>query len=67
MEKKEPFFDSPEDVGELTRDETQLLLEYYNEVQEKYAPLQELQSPADFEKLIEAVKNPGLGCLKFTR
>lgn len=52
----EPFFMIPEDVGEMTIDELNMMLENYNEVQEKYAPLQALNSKEDFDKLIDDIK-----------
>ena len=50
------FFSSAEDVWELSMDEITTLLEHYNEVQEKYAPISKLETPEDFEKLIWELK-----------
>jgi hypothetical protein len=52
----EPFFSSAEDVWELSRDELNMLLEHYNEVQRKYAPIQDLKTPEEFDKLIADLK-----------
>jgi len=50
------FFASPSEVWELTVDEKDLLIEHYNEVQEKYAPQQTLNTPEDFDNLISELK-----------
>ena len=52
----EPFFSSAEQVGELTLDELNLLLEHYNEVQQKYVPQQDLKTPEEFDALIADLK-----------
>jgi len=51
-----PFFRSSKEVLELSVDETRLLEEYYNTTQEKYAPVQVLQTESDYLELIEAIK-----------
>ena len=54
-EEKKPFFESPEQVLELSKDETNHLFEYYSEVQEKYSPLSKVNTQADFDNLVEEV------------
>lgn len=51
-----PFFYSVEEVLELSVEETRLLEEYYNSVQEKYSPMETLKEAKDFINLIEAIK-----------
>lgn len=50
------FFTSPEQVGELTMDEVNILLQHYNEVQEKFSPMVEVKDENDLLELIEEVK-----------
>lgn len=58
----EAFFSNAEEVGELTLDEINLLLEHYNEVQQKFIPQQDLNSPEEFDALIEDLKKkPQIG------
>ena len=52
----ESFFTYAEDVGELSRDELEMLMEHYSEVQSKYAPIQDLKTAEDFEALISELK-----------
>lgn len=53
---KTHFFGSVEEVLELSVEETRMLEEYYNAVQEKYSPMETLKEPKDFLNLIEAIK-----------
>ena len=53
---KIPFFNKSTDVWELTADEWTLLTQYYNEVQEKYAPQTTIKTREDFENLISELK-----------
>jgi len=55
-EPTERFFGSSKEVWELSMDEIVMLLQYYNEVQEKYTPLNEATTSEEMEELIEEVK-----------
>lgn len=50
------FFESVQQIGELTTDEKNMLLEHYNFVQEKFAKFDDFQTPEEFEELLEEVK-----------
>ena len=50
------FFKDAEEVLELSVEETKLIEEYYNTVQEKYSPVQKLETPDDFIGLIDDIK-----------
>lgn len=52
----EPFFAKYEDITELSKDEVEKLVEFYESVQEKYSPVQKVETPEDFQKLVEEVK-----------
>lgn len=52
----DPFFASVEDVLELSREEVERLQEFYDSVQEKYSPTNKLETPEEFDKLVEEVK-----------
>lgn len=56
----EPFFKSSVQVGELTMDEVSILLQHYNEVQEKYSPLDKVETEDEIWELIEDVKKKSL-------
>lgn len=59
-DERDKFFASPEELGELSIEEFNLLLEHYNEVQEKYAPDKTLESEEDVMELIEEIKKNSL-------
>lgn len=50
------FFQDPEQIGELSVDEFTHLLNQYNAVQEKYAPLETIKTEEDFNAMIEEIK-----------
>ena len=50
------FFKSSDEVLELSVEETKLIEDYYNTVQEKYSPVQKLETPEDFIWLIDDIK-----------
>ena len=55
------FFKSIDEVWELSRDETTVLFDYYNRVQERYAPAEKLKTEEDFQELIEDIKKKWVG------
>ena len=59
-EEKTSFFSNIEEVWELSKDEALMLVEQYNEVQEKYAPATEIKTSEDFDNLIEEIKKKSL-------
>lgn len=56
----EKFFSSVDEVADMSIDEHGLLMEYYESVQEKYAPVKSLENPKDFEELIDDLKKKWL-------
>lgn len=50
------FFESVEQIGDLTLDEKNMLLEHYNLVQERFAKFDDFTSPEQFSELLEEVK-----------
>lgn len=55
-DERDSFFSKSSDLWELSVDEWTELVNFYNTVQEKYAPQHSLKEPADFDNLIEEVK-----------
>ena len=56
------FFESAEDVLELSREEVDMLQEYYEAVQDKYSPIRKVSTEKEFEALVEEIKkNKTLG------
>lgn len=56
-EHMEPFFPSSDVIGKvLTLDETSVLMEYYNEIQERFSPTYSIKTEEDFTVIVEEIK-----------